>query len=192
MGDQRQRAQQALIGFVRGLAQRQGTGKTAVSVELTQETCSAGLQAGATGQDEAEISEANFTFAPGGVAFSARVRVRGRAWPPRPPVDTRLSLKIADVVVSSEGASGRVMFRVDEPLSLSSAFAEVVLGLLNFFGGPDQLDALRRKGAVVTLDFAQIVRTARPDLAPMAELLRLHKVALGAGVVRLEIGFNYG
>lgn len=188
-----QRARSALIRLVRGLAVRNGTGRGVLGIELTQELCAAAIQSASAEQDDAEVSEVSVVIAGDGASLAARVKVCGRAWPPRPPVDTRLTLRLSNVSVSSEGASGRLMFVVDEPLTLSSAFADAVLGLLSaLFGGPRRLEELRRKGAVVSLDFSEVVRAARPDLSPLADLVRLHKVVLSPGLARLEIGFNYG
>ena len=185
------RAREAFRRMVDGLHRRQATGRASMAFELSQELVAAAIESAAGEQADAEISEVHLELFPDAAAISARVRVKGRVFPPRPPVDTHLSLKLRDIIAGEAGDSGCVMFRVEEPLRFSSAFADLLVGLLGSLSRklPVSLDALRSKDALVTVDFAAILRVWRPDLAGDARSARLYALRVRSGAARAEVGF---
>jgi hypothetical protein len=195
MSDSRE---QGLRGFISRLGSRGGLSRQDLALELAAEMVAAAIESAAAAQPggaaegAAEISDVRVEFGEDTVAIAARVRIKGRAWPPRPPLDTELSIEVAEVLAGDEGASGCLICRVHKPLSFSSTFAEMLAGLLGRWmrGIPAPLETLRRKDAILTIDFAAMVRAGRPDLAKDAALVRLHRIKVSPGRVRLEIGFR--
>jgi hypothetical protein len=184
-------ARVAFVRLVDGLYQRQATGRTVFSLEVAPELVAAALESGAQQQQEAEITRVNLEFFPDAALFSCHVKVKGKAWPPRPPVDTTVELGVRDITHSDAGESGSLMFRVEKPLSFSSKFADVVIGLLGKLarGLPVSIDALRHKDALVTVDFAEFVKALRPELGPHAKQVRLYGLDVQQGKAKVEIGF---
>ena len=84
------------------------------------------------------------------------------------------------------------MFTVDEPLSFSSMFADLLLAMVGKFASslPVSISELRTKGARVRLDFTALVRALRPELAQSAALVRLQKISLTPGHAFIELGFS--
>lgn len=187
-----ERAERAFRRMVEGLFARGATGRAVFSVELSEELIASALESGAREQEEAEISEVKLQFFEDAAIFSARVKVQGKAWPPRPPVDTRVEFGARDVTHSEAGKSGSVMFRVEKPLTFSSKFADVVMALLGKLTKrmPISIDALRHKDSLVTLDFAELVKMTRPDLADQAGHARLYHLKVSQGKVRVDLGFT--
>ena len=167
-----------------------------LALEFAESAVGAAIESAAAeqGDEGTRISEVRVKFGEDSVAIAVRLKMEGRAWPPRLPIDTELTVKLGEILAGSEGDSGCLMCRVVEPLSFSSAFAELLAGLLGRLlkGIPAPLETLRRKDAVLTLDFAAMVRAGRPDLAQEASRVRLHRIKVTAGRVRLEIGFSEG
>ncbi|MBE7490654.1 MAG: hypothetical protein HS108_02660 [Planctomycetes bacterium] len=184
-------ARAAFAHMVSDLHRRNATGRAALAVELAQEMIASALESAAMQQQEAELSDVDVQLYDNAAVFAARVRVKGRAWPPRPPVDTRVSLAVRDITHSEAGDSGSVLFRVEKPLEFSSSFADILMGILGKLarGLPVSIDALRHKDALVTVDFAAFVRAFRPDLAAQARQVRLYGLKVGPGRVRAEVGF---
>jgi hypothetical protein len=186
-----ERARRAFGRMVDELYRREATGRPVMAFELDEHMIAAAVQTTAGEQQEAELSEVKLQLFEDAAIFAARVKVKGRAWPPRPPVDTRFEFGVRDITHSAAGKSGSVMFRVEKPLSLSSAFADVVLGLLGKLmrGGPVSLDALRHKDSLVTIDFAKMLGMLRPDMAGNAAQMRLYQLKVSQGRARFELGF---
>jgi hypothetical protein len=186
-----ERAQRAFERMVSELLKRGGTGRPALTFEVTEEFLSAAVESTAKEQDEAEITDVKFQFFPDAALVSAQVRVKARAWPPRPPVNTRIEFGAREITHSEAGKSGSVMFRVEKPLTFSSTFADVIIGLLGKLirGGPVSLDSLRHKDALITLDFSQLVGMLRPELAANAAQVRLYNLKVSQGTARVEVGF---
>lgn len=177
--------------MVEGLYRREATGRGVIAFELSEEVIAASMESGAREQQEAEISDVKLSFYEDAALFSCRVKVKGQAWPPRPPVDTRVEFGAREITHSEVGASGSVMFRVEKPLSFSSKFANVMIGLLGKLMKklPVSLDALRHRDSLVTIDFARLVGAMRPDLAAQAKQVRLYNLKVTQGRVRVDIGF---
>lgn len=186
-----EKAQRAFRATVDGLYRREATGRPVMAFELTEEMLAAALESGAEQQDEAEVSDVSLSLHDDAAVFSCRVKVKGQAWPPRPPVDTRVEFAARELTHSETGESGAVMFRVEKPLTFSSKFADVLVGLLGKMMRklPVSLDALRHRDSLVTVDFARLVKAMRPDLADHARQVRLYNLKATPGRVRVEIGF---
>lgn len=186
-----ERAKQAFANLVSDLYQRQGTGSTAFAMELSESLIASVLQAGSREQTEAELSDVSLQLFPDAALFSCALKVKGKAWPPRPPVNTRIELGVRDVAHSDFGDSGSVLFRVEKPLTFSSGFADILIGLLGKLtkSMPISIDALRSKDALITLDFAALIKVLRPDLAQHARHVKLYGVKVSQGKVRFEVGF---
>jgi hypothetical protein len=169
---------------------RGGSGGAPFALEVTQEAVAAALEAFARGRSEAQVDEVEVRFGPGNARLSLRVRVRGRVWPPRPPIDTRASVAIAEVEVVDDGAALR--FRVTEPLAFTSALADLAFGFLagRWKDLPVPLASLRRAGEVVRLDLDALRRGLRGDLARWAQRVRLHALTLAPGRARLEFALG--
>ena len=192
MGDSNaNQAQQAFAHMVEGLFKRQATGRGVIAFELSEEVIAASLEGGAKQQNEAQVSDVSLQFFDDAAVFSARVRVKGKAWPPRPPVDTKVSFSAKEVTHSEVGQSGAVMFRVEKPLTFSSTFADVLAGVVGklFKGLPVSLDSLRHRDSLVTIDFAKLIKTMRPDFAAHAAQVRLYNLKVTQSRVRVELGF---
>jgi len=186
------RPKAALRRFVDALSARGGCGRPVLALELAEGAAAAAIEAAARAQAEAEVSEVEVHLEGGSARLSLRARVKGRVWPPRPPLDTRVALRVGEVRVLEGGRSGRLEFRVEEPLSFSSTLAGLAVALVASLWKdlPVPIDALRKAGDVVRIDFDALVRAARPDLADVASRVRLHAISLGEGRARLEISFN--
>ena len=186
-----ERAQQAFGRMVDELYKREATGRAVLAFELSEEVIAATVQSGAGEQNEAEISDVKLQLFPDAALFSARIKVKGKAWPPRPPVDTKIEFGVREITHSEAGKSGSVLFRVEKPLTFSSTFADIVMGLLGKLmrGGPVSLDSLRHKDALITLDFAKLLATLRPDMAGNAGQMRLYNMKVEQARVRFELGF---
>ncbi|MCA8914198.1 MAG: hypothetical protein KDB90_02210 [Planctomycetes bacterium] len=192
MGDPNmERAQQAFGRMVDELYKREATGRAVLAFELSEEVIAATVQSGAGEQNEAEISDVKLQLFPDAALFSARIKVKGKAWPPRPPVDTKIEFGVREITHSEAGKSGSVLFRVEKPLTFSSTFADIVMGLLGKLmrGGPVSLDSLRHKDALITLDFAKLLAMLRPDMAGNAGQMRLYNMKVEQARVRFELGF---
>ena len=83
------------------------------------------------------------------------------------------------------------MFRVEKPLTFSSTFADVLAGVVGklFKGLPVSLDSLRHRDSLVTIDFAKLIKTMRPDFAAHAAQVRLYNLKVTQSRVRVELGF---
>lgn len=186
-----ERARVAFGRMVDELYKRGATGRPVLTFELTEDMIAATIESGAREQQDAEITEVKLQLFEDAALFSARVKVRGKAWPPRPPVDSRIELGVREITHSEAGKSGSVLFRVERPLTFSSTFAELLVGMVGKLlkSGPVSLDALRHKDALVTLDFAKLLAMLRPDLAGNAQQMRLYHMKVSQGRVRFEIGF---
>ncbi|KAA0209188.1 hypothetical protein EDM80_15015 [bacterium] len=190
--EQIERANLAFQRFVRALAQRQGTDKPAVGFTASQEFAAAFIESGAAEQGDIQITEVFFGFGTSSVALSARVKVPGKAWPPRPPVDTHFHMKLADLAVSQAADGSAVSFVVDEPLTFSSTLADMLVGLLGklFSRMPISISDLRTRGARLKLNFTALVSAARPDLAQSASQIRLQTLNLTPGRAHIELLFK--
>lgn len=177
--------------MVDGLYKREATGRGVIALELSEEIIAATIESSSQNQQEAEVSDVSLQFFEDSAVFSARIRVKGKAWPPRPPVDTRVSFSAREITHSEVGDSGAVMFRVEKPLTFSSTFADVLAGLVGklFKKMPISLDALRHRDSLVTIDFARLIRTMRPELAGSASQVRLYNLKVTQARVRVELGF---
>jgi len=186
-----EKARAAFLHMVDDLHRRNATGRTAFAFEIAQELIASAVESAALQQQEAEVTELEVQFFENAAMFSGRVKVKGKPWPPRPPIDTRVSLAIRDITHSEAGDSGSVMFRVEKPLEFSSTFADILMGLLGKLTKrlPISIDALRHKDALVTINFADLMRTFRPDLAGNARQVRLYGLKVSLGKARTEIGF---
>lgn len=186
-----ERAQKGFQRTVDGLYAREATGRGVVAIELAEEMIASVLESGASEQDEGEISDVTLNFYEDAAVFSCRIKVKGQAWPPRPPVDTRVEFGAREVTHSEAGEHGSVMFRVEKPLSFSSKFADIMVGLLGKLMKklPVSLDALRKRDSLVTIDFADLVRAMRPELAAQAKQVRLYNLKVSQGRVRADVGF---
>ena len=192
MGDSNaNQAQQAFAHMVEGLFKRQATGRGVIAFELSEEVIAASLEGGAKQQNDAQVSDVSLQFFEDAAVFSARVKVKGKAWPPRPPVDTKVSFSAKEVTHSEVGQSGAVMFRVEKPLTFSSTFADVLAGVVGklFKGLPVSLDSLRHRDSLDTIDFAKLIKTMRPDFAAHAAQVRLYNLKVTQSRVRVELGF---
>lgn len=186
-----EKARAAFVHMVSDLHRRNATGRAAITFELAQELIASAIESAAAQQQEAEITELDVQFFENAALFNARIKVKGKAWPPRPPIDTRVSLAVRDITHSETGDSGSVMFRVEKPLEFSSSFADILMGLVGKLarGLPVSIDALRHRDSLVTIDFAAFVRAFRPDLAGHARQVRLYGLKVSQGKARSEIGF---
>jgi hypothetical protein len=186
-----ERARKAFVRMVDELLKRGGTGRPALSFEVTEEFLGAAVESAAREQEDAEITDVKFQFFENAALVSAQVRVKGRAWPPRPPVNTHVDFAAREISHSEAGKSGSVVFRVETPLTFSSTFADIVIGLLSkvLRGGPVSLDALRHKDALVTVDFSKLVGMFRPDMAANAAQVRLYAMKVSQGRARVDVGF---
>lgn len=186
-----EKARAAFVHMVDDLHRRNATGRAAVTLELGQELIASAIESAALQQQEAEITELEVQFFENAAIFAGRIKVKGKAWPPRPPIDTRVNFAIRDITHSDAGDSGSVMFRVEKPLEFSSTFADILMGLIGKLarGLPVSIDALRHKDALITIDFAAFVRVFRPDLAGHARQVRLYGLKVSQGKARSEIGF---
>jgi hypothetical protein len=184
-------AQDALSHLVNDLYRREATGRGVFALELAQELVSAALESGSKQQDEAEVTDVRMQFFEDAAMFECRLKIRAKAFPPRPPIDTRVTFGIRDVTHSEAGNSGSVMFRVEQPLTLSSRFADILMAALGKVARklPISIDALRHKDSLVTVDFAKMVGAVRPDLAPTANQVRLYGLKVKQGSAWLQIGF---
>lgn len=182
---------EAFRHIVDGLYQRAATGRGVIALELSAELIAASIEGGAKGQQEADVSDVSLEFYDDAAVFSARVKVKGKAWPPRPPVDTRISFSAREITHSDAGESGSLIFRVEKPLTFSSTFADVLVGVVGklFKKMPISIDALRHKDALVTIDFAEMVSKSRPDLAANVSKVRLYNLKVTQQRVRVEVGF---
>jgi hypothetical protein len=192
MGDpDMERAQRAFGRVVDELFKREATGRSVMAFELSEEVIAAVIQSGAAEQQEAEFSDVKLQLFPDAALFSARIKVKGKAWPPRPPVNTHIEFGVREITHSEAGKSGSVLFRVEKPLTFSSTFADIVIGLLSKLtrGGPVSLDALRHKDSLITLDFAKLLAMLRPDMAANAAQMRLYHMKVSQARVRFELGF---
>ena len=190
--EQIERAQAAFRRFVSSLAARQGTDKPAIGVNVSQEFAAAFIESGAAEQQDIHVNDVFFGFAEGAASINVRLKIPGKAWPPRPPIDTRISLKISELAIAQDSSGGAVLFTVDEPLSFSSMFADLLLAMVGKFASslPVSISELRTKGARVRLDFTALVRALRPELAQSAALVRLQKISLTPGHAFIELGFS--
>ncbi len=191
MAGNMEQARLAFVGMVDDLYQRGATGRTVIALELAQELLAAAFESASAGQDEAEITNVRLDLFEDAGLFSCSIKVKGKAWPPRPPVDTRVELGVRDVTHSEAGESGSVMFRVEKPLHFSSTFADMLIALLGKIVRklPVSIDALRHKDALVTIDFAQFVKAFRPELGAHARQVRLYALKVATGKAKVEIGF---
>lgn len=145
------------------------------------------MAAGGRGQTEAEVTDVVVEFYDNAVAFACRLKIKGQAWPPRPPVDTRLSLRIREL----RAEENRVHFVVDEPLNLSSTFAGILTSVLGKLarGLPIPIDQLKKKDSKIVLDWLPILIQARPDMADSAKHLRIYNLKASTGRIRIGLGF---
>jgi len=187
-----EQAERAFRRMVEGLFARSATGRSVLGIELSEELIAAAIESGAQEQEEADVTDVQIQFFEDSALFSAHVKVHGKAWPPRPPVDTRIEFGARDITQSEAGKSGSVMFRVEKPLAFSSKFADVLMALLGKLTKrlPVSIDALRHKDSLVTIDFAELVRMTRPDLAEQAGHARLYNLKVSQGKVRIDLGFT--
>lgn len=190
--EQIERAQAAFRRFVSSLAARQGTDKPAVGFGVSQEFAAAFIESGAAGQKDILVNDVFFGFAQDAATLNVRVKIPGKAWPPRPPIDTRISLKVAELAIAQDSGGGAIMFTVEEPLAFSSMFADMLLAMVGKIASslPVNISDLRTKGARVRLDFTALVRALRPELAQSAALIRLQKLNLTPGHALIELGFT--
>ena len=190
--EQIERANAAFQRFVRALAARQGTNKPALGFMASQEFAAAFVESSAAEQPEITIDEVFFGFGEKSVALSAHVKVPGKAWPPRPPVNTSFHLKVRELELVQVAQGSAITFVVDEPLSFSSTMADLLVGLLGklFSRLPISIADLRTKHARVSLNFTALVEAARPDLASSAAQISLRKLTVMPGQAQVEIGFN--
>lgn len=186
------RAQAAFARFIRSLAARQGTDKPALGFSVSQEMAAAFIESGAAEQQDVQINDVFIGFAESAASLTVRVKVPGKAWPPRPPIDTRISMKAAAIEIVPGSAGGAVVFTVEEPLTFSSTFADMLLALASKFTSrlPVNVSDLRTKGARVRVEFAALVRAFRPELAQSASQIRLLALGLTPGRASIEIGFS--
>ncbi|MBX3474483.1 MAG: hypothetical protein KF754_08880 [Planctomycetes bacterium] len=186
-----ERARLAFGRMVDDLHRRNATGRAAIAIELAQEMLASAIESAAAQQQEAEITELDVQFFENAALFHARIKVKGKAWPPRPPIDTRVSMAVRDITHSEVGDSGSVMFRVEKPLEFSSTFADILMGLIGKLASrlPVSIDALRHKDALVTIDFAAFVRAFRPDMGAQARQIRLYALKVSHGRARADVGF---
>lgn len=191
MGENLDRGAEAFEHLLRGLSSRQATGRVVLGLELDEALASALLESGAALQQEALVSDVRLELFEDAAAFSCRLQVKGKAFPPRPPVDTTVQLSVRDVTASESGKSGSILFRVEQPLTFSSKFADMLMGIFSKLAGdlPVSPDALRHKDSLVTLDFARFVAALHPELTDRARHLRLHSLKVGTGSMRVELGF---
>ncbi|MEE9312431.1 MAG: hypothetical protein V3V10_08475 [Planctomycetota bacterium] len=175
-----------------GLKQRNALKKPVTSVKLAEELIAAALEAGATQQDDAEISNLQVSLTDGAAEFSAQIKVKGRAWPPRPPIDTRVSFKANCISHEEGGACGTIGMTIEQPLEFSSKFADLLAGLFGKLlkGLPIPLDDLRRKDARIKIDFADMLKDGPPDVAKHAESLLLLGLKIADGKAVVELGFQ--
>ena len=190
--EQIERANAAFQRFVKSLAARQGTDRPAVGFSVSQEFAAAFIESGAAEQQEVHINDLFFGFAESAASVTVRIKIPGKAWPPRPPIDTRVSIKVAELAIAENSNGGAVTFVVDEPLAFTSMFADLLLGLFAKFASrlPVNISDLRTKGARLRLDFSALVKAARPELAQSAAQMRLQKLSLTPGKAHVELGFT--
>lgn len=191
MGEQAERGAEAFERLIHELAGRQATGRAVLKLELDEALLASLLESGAATQEEAQVTGVKLQLFQDAAAFSCRVRVKGKAFPPRPPVDTGVELAVRDITASEAGESGSILFRVEKPLAFSSTFADLMMGLIGKLAKnlPVSIDALRHKDALVTLDFARFVAALQPELASRARHVRLHGLRVSSGKAEVEVGF---
>ncbi|MHC4841705.1 MAG: hypothetical protein ACYTDT_12275 [Planctomycetota bacterium] len=150
------------------------------------------LEAGSIQQDEVEVSDLTVVFAEGTAEFSTRIRVKGRAWPPRPPIDTSLGFSAHRISVEDTGTSGSVAFTIQKPLTFSSKFVDLLASLIGKLlkDLPVSLDDLRKEGNQISLDFAEIVRTWQPEMTVHVDNMKLFGLTVSPGKAKLDIGFQ--
>lgn len=177
--------------MLQGLYKREATGRTVLVFELAEEFIAAGFESAAQEQEEAEVSDVKLQFFPDAAVVSMHVKVRGKAWPPRPPVDTRVEFAARDITHSEVGESGSVLFRVEKPLTFSSTFADILMGLFGKLTKrmPISIDALRHQDSLITVDFAQLLSMMKRDMSTTAAKVRLYGLKVSQGQVRVEVGF---
>lgn len=175
-----------------GLKQRNALKKPVLAVELAEELIAAALEAGAIQQDDAEISNVQVRLAGNAAEFSAQIKVKGRAWPPRPPIDTRVNFKASSISHEEGGTCGMIGMTIERPLEFSSKFADLLAGLFGKLlkGLPIPLDELRRKDARIKMDFAAMLKDGPPDVAKHADSLLLLGLNITDGKARVELGFQ--
>ncbi len=191
MASELELARVAFLRMVDDLYQRGATGRAVLTLEVAPELVAAAFESALSQQQEAEITSVALEFFPDAARFSCRVKVKGKAWPPRPPVDTGISLAVRDITHSDAGLSGSVLFRVEQPLHFSSGFADLLIGLLGKIARnlPVSIDALRHKDSLVTIDFAEFVKALRPELSAHAKQVRLYGLNVQPGKAKVEVGF---
>jgi len=179
----------SFVVFQREFARLARSATPAIALEVCENTASAALAAAAAGLEDAEVHDIRVRFMEGRAILNAHVRVRGKAWPPRPPVDTEMSLTAGEF--KAEAASRRLKFTVVEPLSFSSGFAEILVGLFGRWlkGGPVSLDQLRNEGETVTVDFAELMKGVSQEIATAIGGATLTAFSATEGMLRLEFDF---
>lgn len=174
------------------LKNRESLGVPTLSFELSNAFVAATVESASIQQDDAEISNVKVMLNDNSAEFSASVKVKGRAWPPRPPVNTDVGFKARDIRCEDKGASGSIIFTIEKPLEFSSKFVDLFAGLIGKLlkGLPVSLDDLRRENAQITLDFADMVRTWEPEMSAHVKNVRLFGIVVSANKARFEIGFQ--
>ncbi|HVS08756.1 MAG TPA: hypothetical protein VMS76_02695 [Planctomycetota bacterium] len=163
-----------------------------LALEVPQALASALVATALSEREEPRIDEVDVRLEQDEIRLEARVRLPGRAWPPRPPIDTRVRFAATDVRIE-RGDPGALLFRVSEPLSFSSSLAETAAGAAGLFGKakllPLRIDELRRKGAALRLDLGVLLERLPPGAAAILADVRVQALALTPGRARLELGF---
>lgn len=159
-----------------GLGARAAMGRTLATVSLTPELIAAAIEAGSRKSNDAEISNVSIECGDDALSVRMDIKVKARAWPPRPSFSTSASVGLRGFVIDS----GRVACTVARPLEFSSALADMVAGLA---GKLLPLGELRTQDARVVLD-------PRPLLGAGADRLCAFAIRVSANAVVLEVGFS--
>lgn len=177
----------ALTALAEGISHLGAKARPVMAFEFAQELVAATLRTATAGLKDADVTDIVVRLEAGTITITAQVHIKGKAWPPRLPMNTRVSLGLRELACDE---SGKVTCRVEEPLEFSSAFAEVMAGLVGKFAKhlPVPLDDLRKKDSAVVIDPAELVKALRPGWAWLP--VRLYGLKAVPGHLRVEIGLT--
>jgi hypothetical protein len=162
--------------LVASLGSRGALGVPLAGVSLAPALIAAAIEAASRNHEDAEISQVGIECADDELSVQTNIKVKAKAWPPRPSIQTRASITLRGFTIQA----GAVACTVARPLEFSSALADMVAGLA---GKLLPLGELRTKDARVLLD-------PRPLLGPGADRLCVFAIRVSANAVVLEVGFS--
>lgn len=158
------------------LSSKGALGMPLAGISLAPALIAAAIESAGRDAKGVEISQVNIQCADDELSVQMNIKVKARAWPPRPSIQTRASIGLRGFAVQA----GAVACTVARPLEFSSALADMVAGLA---GKLLPLGELRTKDARVLLD-------PRPLLGAGADRLCVFAIRVSANAVVLEVGFS--